>query len=448
MPNRTGRRRHLTVVPDIPIESQFPDVGGFTPETAAHQVLQFVLDVSLENVDTPVWRRIRVRSDLLLPELHSVLQKAMGWNDTHPHAFSVRAGGSTRRFEMQEMLDGGDDGSGVSEHHVRIDSLLTDTGDVVRYEYDFGDNWLHSVRLHAVDTDIDDLRPQCLDGSGACPPEDCGGVGGYRILVDSSVDIDPTAFDIRKVNRRLLASAAPRSTEAESTAASPLVARLFSRTRPERVPRLMELLPRCELTIESSVDLPVATVAMSKLTWFLHRVGERLELAEARYLPGPVVEAIRDELDWGIGWHGASSRELDHHQATDLREAARTLGLVRVLEGSLLRTKVGKQFTDDHVGLWRHCASRLPLGREDHESDAGTLFLIALAASASSVQRDAMIEETMHALGWSIDAKVAGQRTIAFLDLIGAHGPMYYLGRAGSDAPGWSRRFARDALRT
>jgi hypothetical protein len=218
---------------------------------------------------------------------------------------------------------------------------------------------------------------------------------------------------------------------------------------------LLELLPRCELTIDSSVDLPVARVAMSKVTWFLDRVGNRgMQLTADGLLPPKVVDAIRDELDWGIGWYGSSSLEGDHHQATDLREALKRLGLVRVLKGSLVRTRAGTTLLDDHVGLWNHCAARLPLGRQHHEQDAGTLFLVALAASASAQQRDEMVVETMHALGWGVaehdpfEAQKAAHSTVAFLDLIGAHGPLYYLGRTGSDSPSWSRRFARDALRS
>ena len=105
----------------------------------------------------------------------------------------------------------------------------------------------------------------------------------------------------------------------------------------------MALLPRCELTVESSVDLPVAEIAMAKLTWFLRKVGDGgAVLTDAGYLKPAFVAAIRDELDWGLGWVGSSSREIDHHQVTDLREAVRHLGLTRIAKGRLLRTKLGE----------------------------------------------------------------------------------------------------------
>jgi hypothetical protein len=61
----------------------------------------------------------------------------------------------------------------------------------------------------------------CLGGPRACPPEDCGGVGGYRELlaalrrpesdrdedmrqtVEWAGDWDPESFDIVKANKRI-----------------------------------------------------------------------------------------------------------------------------------------------------------------------------------------------------------------------------------------------------
>ena len=59
----------------------------------------------------------------------------------------------------------------------------------------------------------------CIDGANACPPEDCGGAGGYedlrRVLADPSHDehdellgwiggpFDPHGFDLALTNARL-----------------------------------------------------------------------------------------------------------------------------------------------------------------------------------------------------------------------------------------------------
>ncbi len=438
MPNRTGRARHLTLVPDLPTEPrrelEFARAVRDVPADGASGIVQLTLHVELLSYVPTVWRRLRLRSDLLLPELHALIQAAMGWHDEH-----YRLDSASDTFVPAGLRDGTD----AAGDHVRVDAVLARPGDRAYYRFDEARGL--SVQVMAVDMDIDDLRPTCLGAENICP--------GHGADADA-VSGRSSAPTVDEINTRLRGAREVRSSETESAAASALVARLFSRSGAVPKPRLLELLPRCELTIESSVDLPVADTAMTKMMWLLRKVGDSgIALAGGR-LPPRVVEAVRDELDWGIGWVGDSLFEADHHQATDLREAAKALGLVRVFKGELVRTRVGTALVDDPVGLWHHCAARLPLGKQPHEQDAGTLFLIALAASASPAQRDAMIVEVTGALDWvtgdhgAFEAQKIAHPTVAFLDLIGAHGPLFYLGGGGAESPIWARRFARDALRT
>ncbi len=53
------------------------------------------------------------------------------------------------------------------------------------YEYDFGDSWEHEVIVEDfVRTPFGLKHAVCLDGQNACPPEDCGGAGGYAELLE------------------------------------------------------------------------------------------------------------------------------------------------------------------------------------------------------------------------------------------------------------------------
>jgi len=57
-------------------------------------------------------------------------------------------------------------------------------GVVARYDYDFGDGWEHELALEAIRPRQPGKKyPLCVGGARACPPEDCGGVGGYENLV-------------------------------------------------------------------------------------------------------------------------------------------------------------------------------------------------------------------------------------------------------------------------
>src|SRR5262245_16807205 len=49
----------------------------------------FQLKVVLRDVRPPVWRRILVRNDATLAELHHDLQTIMGWTDSHMHSFQA-----------------------------------------------------------------------------------------------------------------------------------------------------------------------------------------------------------------------------------------------------------------------------------------------------------------------------------------------------------------------
>jgi hypothetical protein len=51
--------------------------------------------------------------------------------------------------------------------------------DHCQYEYDFGDSWLHDIRVVGRIDELVAYRQQLLDGARASPPEDCGGLPGY-----------------------------------------------------------------------------------------------------------------------------------------------------------------------------------------------------------------------------------------------------------------------------
>ena len=48
------------------------------------EVVRFVLRVDLNGSRPKIWRRVTVPSDLDLEHLHTVIQAAMGWTDSHP----------------------------------------------------------------------------------------------------------------------------------------------------------------------------------------------------------------------------------------------------------------------------------------------------------------------------------------------------------------------------
>ena len=154
------------------------------PEVRAvpEQVRGFRVRLDLMYAKPPVWRRLDLPGDLMLDELHGVLQVAMGWWDGHLHKFGV-GNDRRRRAYLVTAFDVSEGDEGVAEDEVRLDQVVSAAGDRLFYDYDFGDGWEHVLVVEEV-LDEPPPVPVCLKGRMACPPEDCGGMPGYEALAD------------------------------------------------------------------------------------------------------------------------------------------------------------------------------------------------------------------------------------------------------------------------
>ena len=177
----------------------------------------YQIKVTLEDSKPPIWRRLLVRSDVTLAKLHDIIQAAFGWWDYHLHQFVV---GETYYGvpdpdydDYLEMRD---------ERKVRLHQVVPQEGLKFRYDYDFGDGWLHQVLLEKIlPPEPGQEVPLCITGRRACPPEDVGGMWGYYHFLEAIGDpeheehaeylewvggeFDPEAFDIEEVNQALRA---------------------------------------------------------------------------------------------------------------------------------------------------------------------------------------------------------------------------------------------------
>ncbi len=68
------------------------DQAVTTDDTAARGGGICKFQVTLLDVDPPVWRRFTVLRDLTLADLHHVIQAVMGWSDVHLHEFVTADG--------------------------------------------------------------------------------------------------------------------------------------------------------------------------------------------------------------------------------------------------------------------------------------------------------------------------------------------------------------------
>jgi Plasmid pRiA4b ORF-3-like protein len=177
----------------------------------------YQIKVTLLGTTPPIWRRLLVPADLTLEQLHSVLQQAMGWDDSHLHEFRIgqrRFGRPDPNYRVMGLP------AVANERTVRLSSVLGTVGAKAVYTYDFGDSWEHAILVEKVlPPQLGLAYPVCVGGKRHAPPEDCGGIPGFYNLLEAIRNpehdeheemldwlggaFDPEAFSTDEVNRRL-----------------------------------------------------------------------------------------------------------------------------------------------------------------------------------------------------------------------------------------------------
>ncbi len=154
----------------------------------AGKVLQF--KITLRYIKPPIWRRILVPGDHSFWALHVAIQDAMGWFDYHLHEFEI----FNPRKKALQLIGLPDDESQVGQAtlpswRAPIRKFISATNGRASYTYDFGDHWQHVVVLEKIlPAEPDREYPVCVGGRRKCPPEDCGGVGGYDRFIEAVTD--------------------------------------------------------------------------------------------------------------------------------------------------------------------------------------------------------------------------------------------------------------------
>ncbi len=205
-----GKSRSIQIL--LPPD-QLPRLQELSPRGRdGGQAQIYQIRVTLEDSKPPIWRRILVPGDVTLGRLHDILQVVMGWTDSHLHQFIVEdtyygEPDPDYGFEMRD------------ERRVRL-SQIGPAEAKFRYEYDFGDSWLHMLVVEKIlPPEPGQQYPVCVKGKRVCPPEDVGGIWGYAGFLEAIHDpnhpehedymewiggeFDPEAFDLEEINEAL-----------------------------------------------------------------------------------------------------------------------------------------------------------------------------------------------------------------------------------------------------
>lgn len=375
--------------------------------------LLLALKVTLRRTKPAVWRRVEIPSGLTLDRLHAVLQRAMGWTDSHLHRFALEDAPRASYFVTDFDLEEGDEGT--PENGVRLDQVLRRPGDRLHYTYDFGDGWDHLLVVESA-TPLPDPRPapRCTDGRLACPPEDCGGAHAYEELAawlrarapevpppppfESTEDAyawvgdwDPDDFDVEEADRAVRAEHAV-ATRLDTL--HPEVRGLFDRVPPYgEVADWIAALPTEPPNVED----------LERGTWFwqvmLETLGNAAPLTSAGWLKPSVVTALNDALG-RPDRYSQGNREQNCRPVARLRDAAQALGIYRKRRDMLELTTRGLRMTDA-PSIWRVVSERMPIGK-GAAREASWLALLGLAAGAHRDEIERVVADQLDIRGWRL----------------------------------------------
>lgn len=172
------------------------------------------LKITLKHIKPSIWRRIEVPSDVRLDDLAETILRVMGWHGGHLMCFEID--GTEYHLDHESVRDLG----GKLMRNAKLDKCMTAEKQKAVFTYDFGDDWQHEILLEKISgPEPNATYPRCTDGKRNCPPEDCGGPGGYADILEAlkdpdnpeyeellewvDEDYDPEAFSVEEVNERL-----------------------------------------------------------------------------------------------------------------------------------------------------------------------------------------------------------------------------------------------------
>ncbi|MGK0469385.1 plasmid pRiA4b ORF-3 family protein [Clostridium sp.] len=145
------------------------------------------LIVKLKLYPEIAWRRIITPVDITFKQLHEILQVSFDWKNYHLYNFNIfdKEGKSILNVisEFEEIYETLEECPILLDSEVNLSEYIKQQYTIV-YRYDYGDNWEHEITIQGVNTDYDKNYPTCLMGEGNAPPEDVGGIYGYKEFLE------------------------------------------------------------------------------------------------------------------------------------------------------------------------------------------------------------------------------------------------------------------------
>jgi len=102
----------------------------------------FLLKIWIIESRPQIWREIEVEDSIQLPEFHQIIQTVMGWTNSHLHQFS-----KGKKFYCNTDYEEKINDDTIDYKTLKVLDLMSNVGEHLIYEYDFGDFWEHDIEL-------------------------------------------------------------------------------------------------------------------------------------------------------------------------------------------------------------------------------------------------------------------------------------------------------------
>lgn len=142
----------------------------------------YLFKIKLKGITKPpVWRKVSVPENFTFLQFHQVIQTIFGWCGYHLFEFKDKEYPSSFRIAIPREDDFDLFTEAYDASETKLSKIFSENVKKLLYVYDFGDDWVHEITLESI-SEEKLKNAYCISGKGACPPEDCGGIYGYKHL--------------------------------------------------------------------------------------------------------------------------------------------------------------------------------------------------------------------------------------------------------------------------
>ena len=129
-------------------------------ETLGKGASTYQLYMKLKYTSPPLWRRLKIRGDFTLAELHSAIQCLMDWKEEHLHVFEI----GEKEYGNKNY------GAEIDEKRVKVEKALKGISEFT-YRYDFRSEQVVKINVEEILPEEDLPNTMCTGGQRPGPGE-------------------------------------------------------------------------------------------------------------------------------------------------------------------------------------------------------------------------------------------------------------------------------------